>query len=82
MWLSRLKASSRNSNAAGPPSGNFFDGRQVHLPEVRTAHAVTAGVAERLAGIGRRRRRTILLNQLLIVRSPVAASGSQVTLAR
>src|SRR4029450_3150668 len=29
--------------------------RQVHLPEVRTAHAVAAGIAEWLARIGRRR---------------------------
>ena len=66
VWLSRLNASSRNSNAAGPPSANLFDSASVELPELRTAHGVAPGVAERLARIGRRATQA-RLNQLVIV---------------
>ena len=64
--LSRLNASSRNSNCAGPPSANLFDAREIELPEVRAAHGVAPALPNGwLGSVGAATHDR--LNQLVIV---------------
>ena len=56
--LNRLNASSRSCSSRLAAERDVLARREIELPEVRSAHVVARRVAERLALIGRQRRRT------------------------
>ena len=81
VWFSRLNASMRNSNCAGPPSGTRLEATRSSCqnfgPRTELRSALPNGW---LGSVGTATQAR--LNQLLMVRSSPVAIGSQVTFGR